>query len=114
MRRELAAGGGMAGLQGRVFGGYQLADQLGGGGIAEVYRARPQRPGGRDVVVKVIFPEFARQPGFLANFQRITQMSARLATHPHILPLVASGEENGYLYLVTPYVAAGSLKEWLA
>jgi hypothetical protein len=104
----------MAGLQGRVFGGYQLADQLGGGGIAEVYRARPQRPGGRDVVVKVIFPEFARQPGFLANFQRITQMSARLATHPHILPLVASGEENGYLYLVTPYVAAGSLKEWLA
>jgi hypothetical protein len=104
----------MAGLQGRVFGGYQLADQLGGGGIAEVYRGVPQRPGGREVAVKVIYPEFARQPGFLANFQRIAQMSTRLATHPHILPLVASGEENGYLYLVTPYVAAGSLKEWLA
>ena len=104
----------MAGLQGRVFGGYQLADQLGGGGIAEVYHGLPQRPGGREVAVKIIYPEFARQPGFLSNFQRIAQMSSRLATHPHILPLIASGEENGYLYLATPYVAAGSLKEWLA
>lgn len=103
-----------AGLQGRVFGGYQLAEQLPGGGIAEVYRARPTMSGGRDVVVKVIHPEFAHQPGFLPHFRHIVQLSGRLATHPHILPLVANGEENGYLYLVTPYVAAGTLKDWLA
>lgn len=101
-------------LQGRVFGGYQLAEQLPGGGIAEVYRARPTMSGGRDVVVKVIHPEFAHQPGFLPNFRHIVRLSGRLATHPHILPLVANGEENGYLYLVTPYVAAGTLKDWLA
>ncbi len=101
-------------LQGRVFGGYQLAEQLPGGGIAEVYRARPTMSGGRDVVVKVIHPEFAHQPGFLPHFRHIVQLSGRLATHPHILPLVANGEENGYLYLVTPYVAAGTLKDWLA
>lgn len=104
----------MTGLQGRVFGGYQLAEQLPGGGIAEVYRARPTMSGGREVVVKVIHPEFAHQPGFLPNFRHIVQTSGRLATHPHILPLVSSGEENGYLYLITPYVAAGTLKDWLA
>ncbi|MGH2487875.1 MAG: serine/threonine protein kinase, partial [Ktedonobacterales bacterium] len=101
----------MAGLQGRVFGGFQLAEQMNGGGIADVYRARPNKQGGREVVVKVIYPEFARQPGFLPHFREIVQTSARLTNHPHILPLIASGEEQGYLYLVTPFVAAGTLSE---
>ena len=47
----------MAGLQGRVFGGFQLAEQMGGGGIAAVYRARPNKPGAREVVVnKTVLP----------------------------------------------------------
>lgn len=104
----------MAGLQGRVFGGYQLAEQLSSAGIAEVYRARPSKPGGREAVVKVVYPEFARQPGFLPHFRNIVQTAGRLASHPHILPLLASGEESGYLYLITPYVAGGTLKDWLA
>lgn len=103
----------MAGLQGRVIGGYQLADQLNGGGIAEVYRARPATPHGREVVVKVIYPEFVQQPGFRARFEQIVKNATRLS-HPHILPLVASGEQNGYLYIITPYVAAGTLRDWLA
>lgn len=101
----------MAGLQGRVFGGFQLTEQMSGGGIADVYRARSNKPGAREVVVKVIYPEFARQPGFLPHFREIVQSSARLASHPHILPLIASGEEQGYLYLVTPYVSAGALRD---
>jgi serine/threonine-protein kinase len=104
----------MAGLQGRVFGGYQLAEQLHSAGIAEVYRARPGKPGGREAVVKVVYPEFARQAGFLSHFRQIVQTTSRLASHPHILPLLASGEESGYLYLITPYVAGGTLKDWLA
>jgi hypothetical protein len=103
----------MAGLQGRVFGGYRLAEQMASGGIAEVYRARPIASGGREVVVKVIFPEFARQPGFHSNFRNIVQMAAKLLNHPHVLPVLASGEEGGYLYLVTPYVAHGTLRDWL-
>jgi hypothetical protein len=101
----------MAGLQGRIFGGFQLVEQLPGGGIAEVYRGSPTRPGGREVVVKVFYPEFARQPGFQEQFQKIVQGAAQLASHPHVLPLVASGDESGYLYLVTPYVAAGTLRD---
>lgn len=101
----------MAGLQGRVLGGFQLTEQMSGGGIADVYRARPSKPGAREVVVKVIYPEFARQPGFLPRFREIVQSSGRLTSHPHILPLIASGEEHGYLYLVSPFVSAGALSD---
>jgi hypothetical protein len=102
----------MAGLQGRVLGGYQLVTQLSSGGVAEVYRATPTQPGGREAVVKVIYPEFARQSGFRARFEQIVQVARRL-NHPHILPLLASGEQGGYLYIVTPFVAAGTLKDWI-
>ena len=104
----------MAGLQGRTLGGYQLTEQIASAGIAEVYRARPLAANGREVVIKVIYPEFARYPSFLPNFQHIVQTAARLANHPHILPVVASGEENGYLYLATPWVADGTLRDWMA
>jgi hypothetical protein len=102
----------MGGLQGRVIGGYRLADQLTSAGIAEVYRAQPTAPGGREAVVKIIYPEFVGQPGFRARFDQFVQTARRLS-HPHILPLLDSGEQNGYLYLITPYVAAGTLRYWL-
>ncbi|HET8906548.1 MAG TPA: protein kinase [Ktedonobacterales bacterium] len=104
----------MAGLQGRTLGGYQLTEQIASAGIAEVYRARPISPNGREVVIKVIYPEFARYPGFMPNFQHIVQTASRLANHPHILPVVASGEENGYLYLAAPYVAGGTLRDLMS
>ncbi|HEX6544200.1 MAG TPA: protein kinase [Ktedonobacterales bacterium] len=104
----------MAGLQGRTLGGYQLTEQIASAGIAEVYRARPLASNGREVVIKVIYPEFARYPSFLPNFQHIVQTAAKLASHPHILPVVASGEENGYLYLATPWVADGTLRDWIS
>jgi predicted unusual protein kinase regulating ubiquinone biosynthesis (AarF/ABC1/UbiB family) len=74
----------MAGLQGRTLGGYQLTEQIASAGIAEVYRARPLAANDRDVVIKVIYPEFARYPSFLPNYQHIIQTAARLASHPHI------------------------------
>lgn len=103
----------MGELQGRIFGGYQLQEEIGSGGVAEVYRAR-QADGGREVVVKVIFKEFARQPGFAHNIAYVTEASSRLSNHPHILPLVAHGEEGEYIYLVTPYVKDGTLASWIA
>ncbi|MFI5276682.1 MAG: protein kinase [Ktedonobacterales bacterium] len=104
----------MGELKGRVLGGYQLQEEIGGGGVAEVYRGKQATGGGREVVVKVIFKEFARQPGFARNWAYVTEASTKLASHPHILPLVAFGEENEYLYLVTPYVEAGTLADWVA
>ena len=104
----------MGGLQGRVFDGYRRTEQIGGGGIAEVYRAQPTTAGGREAVVKVVHPEFARQPGFIPNFRHIVQMTGKLTSHPHILPLLAHGEDSGYLYFITPYVKDGTLRDWLA
>ncbi|HKW21071.1 MAG TPA: hypothetical protein VJO13_06825, partial [Ktedonobacterales bacterium] len=75
----------MGELQGRVFGGYQLQEEIGGGGVAEVYRAKQASGGGREVVVKVIFKEFARQPGFARNWAYVTEAPTKLASHPHIL-----------------------------
>lgn len=103
----------MAGLQGRDFGGYELTAPLGSSGICDVYRARPVRTAGREAVVKIVHPDLARQPGFLPTFRRVAQMAGRLASHPHILPLLASGEEAGYLYLISPLVADGTLKDWI-
>ncbi len=113
--RGARRGGGYGRVAGASAGGFQLAELIGSGGIAEVYRGRSAsaRAGAREVAIKIIYPEFARQPGFLPNFRRIVDMSAKLANHPHILPLLASGEDNGYLYLVTPYVSGGTLREWL-
>ncbi len=102
----------MVGLQGRVLGGFQLTDQLTSGGIAEVYRARPSTPGGREAVVKIVYPELAQQPGFRAHFEQSIQAWRKLS-HPHVLPLLESGEQSGYLFLVTPFVAAGTLRDWL-
>jgi hypothetical protein len=107
------AGGGMAGLQGRIVGGYALTTPLGSGGMYEVYRATPAQGGGREVVVKLIPPNVARLPGFLPHFRQVTQLAERLASHAHILPLLNSGEEHGFLYLASPFVASGTLQDWI-
>ena len=103
----------MSELLNRTIGGYQLLEPIGGGGVAEVYRAREAAGGAREVAVKVIFPEFARQPGVAANFAQITRAAAQLANHPHILPVIGSGEDHEYLYLVTPFVKEGTLADWM-
>ncbi len=103
----------MSELLNRTIGGYQLLEPIGGGGVAEVYRARQTSGGAREVAIKVIFPEFARQPGVAANFAQITRAATQLANHPHILPVIGSGEDHEYLYLVTPFVKEGTLADWL-
>lgn len=103
----------MSELLNRTIGGYQLLEPIGGGGVAEVYRARQTTGGAREVAIKVIFPEFARQPGVAANFAQIARAAAQLANHPHILPVISTGEDHEYLYLVTPFVKEGTLADWM-
>ena len=102
----------MAGLQGKVFAGYQLAALIGSGGIAEVYRARALNSS-REVAVKIIAAEFARDAAFQERFSQYVQVAQRLGSHPHVLPLLASGVENGAHYLVTPFVRDGTLRDRL-
>ncbi len=62
----------------------------------------------RQVAVKVLHPELAAAIG-PARFIREIEIAAKL-THPHILMLIDSGEADGFLYYVMPYVAGESLR----
>ena len=79
--------------------------------MATVYLAEDLRHG-RQVAIKVLRPELAATLGPERFFREI-QVAARLQ-HPHILPLLDSGEAGGFLYYVMPYVEGESLRERLA
>ena len=91
-------------------GRYVIERELGRGGMAIVYLARDNRHP-RHVAVKVLRPELANALGG-ERFVREIDLASRL-THPHILPLIDSGEAAGILYYVMPYVAGESLRQRL-
>jgi serine/threonine-protein kinase len=91
-------------------GRYRLGHELGRGGTATVYLAVDLKHG-RDVAVKILHPELAHAIG-PARFAREIEIAARLA-HPHILTLIDSGEADGSLFYVTPFVDGQSLRQRL-
>jgi serine/threonine-protein kinase len=92
-------------------GRYQIERVLGEGGMATVYLAQDQKHN-RKVAVKVMRPELAATLG-ADRFLREVQVAAQL-NHPHILPMHDSGESDGVLYYVMPYVEGETLKERVA
>jgi len=90
---------------------YTLERELGRGGMATVYLARDLRHK-RPVALKVLHPELAYAIGG-DRFLREIEVAANL-THPHIVPLFDSGEVDGLLYYVMPYIAGESLRGRLA
>src|SRR5690348_17876468 len=91
-------------------GRYAIERELGRGGMATVYLAEDLKHG-RPVAIKVLAPELAAALG-RERFLREIATAARLS-HPHILPLHDSGETNGFLYYVMPYVEGESLRDRL-
>ncbi|HUQ14559.1 MAG TPA: protein kinase [Gemmatimonadales bacterium] len=89
---------------------YPIERPLGRGGMATVYLARDVKHH-RQVAVKVLHPELAAGLG-TERFLREIRIEAALQ-HPHILPLHDSGEADGFLYYVMPYVAGESLRQRL-
>ena len=89
---------------------YAIQEELGAGGMATVYLAHDVKHD-RKVAVKVLRPELAAALG-PERFLREIKIAANL-THPHILPLHDSGEADGFLYYVMPYVEGESLRERL-
>jgi serine/threonine-protein kinase len=92
-------------------GRYTIERELGQGGMATVYLAQDVRHH-RRVAVKVLRPELAATLGidrFLHEIDTAAQFQ-----HPHILPLLDSGEAGGFLYYVMPYVDGESLRARLA
>jgi pimeloyl-ACP methyl ester carboxylesterase/tRNA A-37 threonylcarbamoyl transferase component Bud32 len=86
---------------------YRLDRELGSGGMATVYEARDLRHD-RTVAVKVLRPEIYATAG-AGRFLREIRIAAQL-THPHILPLIDSGETDGAVFYVMPYVEGETLR----
>ena len=89
---------------------YTVERELGRGGMATVYLAEEKKHG-RKVAIKVLRPEITAALG-TERFLREIGIAAQLA-HPHIVPLIDSGEAAGLLYYVQPHVPGGSLRERL-
>jgi serine/threonine-protein kinase len=89
---------------------YAIERELGHGGMATVYLAEDLKLD-RQVAIKVLRPELAAAIGS-ERFLREVKLTARLE-HPHILTLHDSGEAEGFLYYVMPFVEGESLRERL-
>ncbi len=89
---------------------YAIQEELGAGGMATVYQAEDVKHH-RKVAVKVLRPELAAALG-PERFLREIEVAAQMQ-HPNILPLHDSGEADGFLYYVMPYVKGESLREKL-
>jgi len=97
-------------LSAALAGRYTLIREAGSGGMATVYLAEDIRHQ-RKVAVKVLRPELAATLG-PERFTREIKIAAQLS-HPHILPVLDSGEADGYLYYVMPFIEGESLRERL-
>lgn len=88
-------------LRAALAGRYAIVREVGAGGMATVYLAEDTKHH-RNVALKVMKPELAATMGS-SRFLREIQTAAQLQ-HPHILPLHDSGEADGFLYFVMPFV----------
>ena len=97
-------------LQRSLGAAYTIERELGGGGMSRVFVA--EEPAlRRRIVVKVLPPELAAEVAS-ERFKREILLSARLQ-HPHIVPLISSGDSNGLPYYTMPYVDGESLRDRL-
>ncbi len=98
-------------LQAALAGRYTLTRELGHGGMSTVFEARDVRLD-RTVAVKLLDKAVTGTIG-VERFVREIAITARLQ-HPHILTLIESGNEDGLVYYVMPFVGGESLRERLA
>jgi serine/threonine protein kinase len=102
----------MLSLEGRQLGNYTVIRRIRSGGMGAVYEGRQRSAFDRRVAIKVILGIYATDPDMRRRFAREAKIVARLH-HPHILPLIEFGDEQGVLYLVMPFIEGGTLTGYL-
>ena len=98
-------------LQAALSSAYTLERELGGGGMSRVFVAE-ERALARRVVIKVLSPDLAAGVS-VERFKREILLTARLQ-HPHIVPILTTGETNGLPFYTMPFVEGDSLRIRLA
>src|SRR5213592_965828 len=96
---------------GTLLAGFRVESLLGEGAMGSVYLAE-ETNSGRRVALKLLAPELARDERFRQRFLRESQVAGSL-DHPHVVPTVAAGDEDGLLYLAMAYVDGSDLRELL-
>ena len=94
-------------LQHAIDAGFLIERELGGGGMSRVFLAT-ERALQRRVVIKVLPPELAAGVN-VERFRREIQLAAQLQ-HPHIVPVLAAGDDDGLLWYSMPYIEGESLR----
>lgn len=97
----------LADLRAQLGDRYRIERELGGGGMSRVFVAE-ELALGRRVVLKVLPPDMAATVN-TDRFRREVQFVARLQ-HPHIVPVLATGEDAGTLWYSMPYVDGDTLR----
>ncbi|HVO31761.1 MAG TPA: serine/threonine-protein kinase, partial [bacterium] len=94
---------------------YELVEQIGLGGMAEVYRARQVDAGGKstDVVIKKILPHLSRDPQYRTMFIDEAKIASTLR-HPNIVQLLELGDMDGALFLALEFVDGADGKALLS
>jgi serine/threonine protein kinase len=99
-------------LEGMQLGNYDVVRRIRVGGMGAVYEGRQRSAFGRRVAIKVILGNYATDREIRRRFAREARTIAELH-HPHILPLIEFGDEQGILYLVMPFIEGGTLTGYL-
>jgi len=93
---------------------YEIVAPLRSGGMADLFLARHDGPGGfeRIVALKVIHPRFAKDRNFVDMFLDEARLAARI-DHPNVVHIENLGEHDGTYYMVMEYLHGASLGELL-
>src|SRR5204862_1452859 len=97
---------------GDTLGHYRIVDRLGEGGMGEVYRAHDAQLD-REVAIKILSPQLARDPEALARFEREALSVAKLS-HPNILAIYELGRDADTVFVVSELVDGETLRARLA
>lgn len=90
---------------------YTIFECIGGGGMADVYRAQDTLLD-RPVAVKVLRPQFTGDDQFVRRFRHEAQAAARVS-HPHIVNIYDVGKDEDVYYIVMEYIHGETLKDYI-
>jgi serine/threonine-protein kinase len=88
---------------------YTILEHIGGGGMADVYRAHDKLLD-RSVAVKILHSQFTNDEEFVTRFRREAQAAARLS-HPNIVNIYDVGHDENTYYIVMEYISGETLKK---